>query len=236
MNLKNKIVVVTGAASGLGKELAKGLAALKCDLILVDKIAKGSIVRVDLEQPEEIASFSAQVLEQKGYIDILINCAGILIPERLPKSTVEDWHKVINTNLTAPFLLVKYFASAMNEKSEAPLVVNISSKSGEMGSPFCASYVASKHGLNGLTEAINEEYRIHGKLRAVSFCPGSIDTPAQKLLNGYPGIAPKPGIDSILNATTTAQMIIDIIRYSDTIDVSDISFQARKNQIYRKNK
>jgi NAD(P)-dependent dehydrogenase (short-subunit alcohol dehydrogenase family) len=140
----------------------------------------------------------------------------------------------VDVNLTAPFLLVRNFVRTMNEKSPAPLVVNVSSKSGKQGGPFCASYVCTKFGLNGLTEAINEEYRINGKLRAISFCPGSMDTPMQDALKGYPGIAPKPGIDAVLEPVSSARMMVDIISYSDIIDVSEVSFQGRKTQTYKK--
>ena len=251
MDLKGKKVLITGASSGLGKELSLCLGEEVCDLILVSnqkkelesiateirkKHSAASVTTfcIDLARPEEIGSMCTEVLHQKEYLDILINCAGIIIPERIENVKTEDWQKVLAINLTAPFLLVKYFARSMNEKSGAPLVVNISSSAGKRGDPFCVSYVASKFGLNGLTEAINEEYRIHGKLRAVSFCPGSIATPFQDTLDGFSAIAPKPGVDTILNSATSAKMILDIIGYSDAIDVSELSFKARKNQVYRK--
>lgn len=251
MNLKRKIVLITGASSGLGKELSRCFGKAGCDLILVSNQKEGlesiateicnshtaaSVLTycIDLEHPNEIESMCTSVLRKKKYLDILINCAGIIIPEHVEKVKTEEWQKVLAINLTAPFLLVRHFTHSMNEKSESPLVVNISSKSGKQGSPFCVSYVASKFGLNGLTEAINEEYRINGKLRAISFCPGPMDTPVQEALGGYPGVTPKPGISSILNPVTSAQMIVDIIRYSDIIDISELSFQARKNQLYVK--
>ncbi|GEM_PF-6106114 len=251
MNLEGKKVLVTGASSGLGRELSLCLGKEGCDLILVSnqkeelesiateirkKHSAASVATfcIDLARPDEVESMCMEVLQQKEYLDILINCAGIIIPERIENVKTEDWQKVLTINLTAPFLLVKYFTRSMNEKSEAPLVVNISSQVSKRGDPYCASYVASKFGLNGFTAAINEEYRVHGKLRAISFCPGSMETPFLNSVENQPAIAPRPGIDIMMSGTTSAQMIVDIIRHSDLIDISELVFQARKTQVYKK--
>ena len=251
MNLQGKNVLITGASSGLGKELSLCCGEAGCNLILISnqkeqlesvateirgKYTEASIITfcIDLQYPEEIESMCKEVLRKKEHLDVLINCAGIIIPERLENVPTEDWHKVININLTAPFLLVKHFTRSMNEKSESPLVVNISSQVSKRGDPYCASYVASKFGMNGLTAAINEEYRVHGKLRAISFCPGSMETPFLESVEDHPAIAPRPGVDIMMNSATSARMIVDIIRHSDLIDISELVFQARKTQIYKK--
>lgn len=243
MELQGLRVVVTGASSGLGKAIAMAFAEQQCQVAVLSNQAE-ELERTSLQlqsitsnvlscvgdlcDVEFLERFSRQVIDRFGWVDILVNNAGIILPEKLGTSDIRNWQQVLGVNLTAPFVLTNHFAPGMNQKSASPLIVNVASISGLMGSPYCASYVASKFGLVGLTEAINEEFRMHGRIRAVAICPGPIDTPSWGPLKGWAGIVPSPD-EKMLEPKMIADMIIQLAKMSDTVDVSRVMLKARKD-------
>lgn len=243
MDFKEMKIVITGASSGLGLAIAQAFADRGSKLAITSNESERlSIVSNelankasgllfedgDLRDIRFIENFAQKVIEKFGWIDILVNNAGIIIPERIGSSSIGNWNAVLDVNLTGPFVLTNVFAPTMNTLSPNPLIINIASLSGVYGSPYCASYVASKFGLVGLTEAINEEFRIHGRLRAIAICPGPINTPAIGPLKSWPGIAPSDN-DKVLEPHAVADLIIQLVQISDKVDISRLVLKARKD-------
>jgi NAD(P)-dependent dehydrogenase (short-subunit alcohol dehydrogenase family) len=240
IDLKDTVVVITGASSGIGKETAH-LFAKENSRLLLTALEEEELERVvrDLEKLTAVAAIAGDLTDEKfcqhvakeaidtyGRVDVLINNAGILIPERLGQTKLENWNKVLRLNLTAPFVLTNELVPVMSERAVWPLIINVSSMSGVVGTPFCASYVASKYGLVGLTDAINEEFRIHGRIRSIALCPGTVDTPGMHKVN-TPGISPKPE-DAVLDVHHVAYVAVFFAKLRDHVNIDRIVFKKRK--------
>lgn len=241
MELKDNVVLITGASRGLGREMALAFAKEKCKLIITsnEEAALGEVVNEikelsgtaesivgDLTADGFIKKLAKETIRIYGKVDIQINNAGIIIPEKLGFSSIENWNKVLAVNLTAPFNLSNELIPIMNKKAITPLIINVSSVSGVVGSPFCASYVASKYGLVGFTDAINEEFRIHGRVRSIAICPGTMETASMRKIN-QPGISPRPD-ESVLEPREVANFVVCIAKIRDHMDVAKIVFKRRK--------
>ena len=127
--------------------------------------------------PAQVTELARTVIAQYGRLDILVNAAGMNVaPRSIADGTVEDWQRVLATNVTGAYLLTKAFLSTMRTQGHGT-VINVVSDSGLRGNNFAGvAYIASKFGLRGLTEAINAEERQHG-IRATSIYPGEVNTP-----------------------------------------------------------
>ncbi len=189
--LAGQVAVVTGAARGIGAAVSHTLAALGAHVVLVardsaklsqvqrlihDASGEAEIAAVDLRSPEQIEALGAQVRRQHGRCDILVNNAGVATGggKALHEMALEDWQATFETNLQAPYLLIRAFAPMMIE-AKGGHIVNISSLAGRNPLPNGAAYSASKWGLNGLTYAVAEELRPYG-VRVSVVAPGSVNT------------------------------------------------------------
>ncbi len=169
--LEGKIVIVTGASSGMGKETAILLAQSGAIPILVARRAdrlreiqsiiesqggKSMIFPMDITNTPEIDTFIQKILATYGKIDILINNAGFGIICSLEDTPLQDFHDILNTNLVAPFYLCKKVIPLMKEQGNGH-IINISSVIGRRGMPHNSAYCATKFGLIGLTESLRVE-------------------------------------------------------------------------------
>ncbi len=190
-NLLGKTALVTGSTRGLGREIAENLAAAGCSIALngfgtsteietcKSKIKSTHDVEVfyhgaDLTIPSEIAELTTAVTRQLGPIDILINNAGMQFVSPLEDFPDDKWDAVIALNLSAAFHLTKAVLPGMRARKWGR-IVNISSAHGLVASPFKAAYVASKHGLIGLTKVTALETARDG-ITCNALCPGFIHT------------------------------------------------------------
>jgi NAD(P)-dependent dehydrogenase (short-subunit alcohol dehydrogenase family) len=190
MKLENKVALVTGAASGIGKAIAfqfakEGAAVVASDIIsdamgtVVDEInaaggkAVGLTVNVALES--DIASMVDTAMKDFGRIDVLCNNAGVL-DGMVPVAEVTDelWERVITINLKGPFLACRKVIPIMLEQS-AGAILNIASAAGLFGCRGGAAYTTSKHGLVGLTKNIAFMYAQRG-IRCNAICPGGVES------------------------------------------------------------
>jgi NAD(P)-dependent dehydrogenase (short-subunit alcohol dehydrogenase family) len=185
--------VVTGAGSGVGQAVAIKFAAEGWRVALVGRRAAtladtaalaGSKAddRVvafpcDVSEPDAVATMGAAVLARFAEVDVLVNAAGINVLRRsLDTLSIEDWHRVLATNLHGAYYCVQAFLPGMRER-QTGTIININSDVGKAARDLSgAAYVASKFGLRGLTQQINAEERGHG-VRACSICPRDINTP-----------------------------------------------------------
>jgi meso-butanediol dehydrogenase/(S,S)-butanediol dehydrogenase/diacetyl reductase len=185
----DKIILVTGAASGIGRASAERIGreggALFCvdvqEKALADCVASfrqaGFTVEAtvaDLANPDAAAEIIDRCVSHFGRIDVLLNVAGILRMDNTHELELADWNRVMAVNLTATFLLCKAAIPRLLETGGN--IVNVSSTSALQGMPYGAAYGASKAGVLALTRGIAVEYGKRG-LRANAVCPGSIETP-----------------------------------------------------------
>ncbi len=196
--MKNKTVIITGAASGIGKAAAelfatKGANVVVSDIqesegakVVKDINAKGGIAsffKTDVSKPEEMEALVNFALKTYGKLDIAINNAGIggeLNP--IAEMSIEGWQKVISVNLTSLFYGMKYQIKAML-KNGSGSIVNISSILGSVGFAGSAGYASAKHGVVGLTQTAALEYSAQN-IRVNAVGPGFIETPLLSVLDG----------------------------------------------------
>jgi 3-oxoacyl-[acyl-carrier protein] reductase len=188
--LDGKVAVVTGGGRGIGAAIAEKLAGMGASTVICGRSRKPldetaariksngercEALQCDVSDWKSIQEFSEKVRSQFGRTDVLVNNAGIgSFSSPLHQLPLEEWDKVINTNLRGPYLRIRAFAPMMIEAKGGD-IINISSLAGKNALPNGAVYAASKWGLNGLSYSVAEELRNH-KIRVTVICPGSTQT------------------------------------------------------------
>ena len=183
--LKDKVAIVTGAASGIGLATAEMLAKEGARVVLADineaqleavsaKIGADALA-VDLSKREGCRELADYAMKQHGRIDILVNVAGIQNVASVEDFPEERWDFMISLMLTAPFLLTKYAWPSMRQNGWGR-VINLNSIHGLVASEFKSAYVSAKHGLMGLTKTAALEGGPCG-ITVNSICPAYVRTP-----------------------------------------------------------
>jgi len=187
MRLDGKVCLVTGAARGIGREIAElfasrgATAVLACD-VNTEALASGlppnmSGEKLDVTDAAAVRVFVEKAKAKHGRIDVLVNNAGITRDALIQKMTDEDWDAVLAVNLKGAFLLTRAVAPLMMEAG-AGSIVNISSVAGLDGNIGQTNYAATKAGIIGMTRTWAKEFARKGaKVRANAVAPGFINTP-----------------------------------------------------------
>ncbi|GAB5560940.1 MAG: SDR family oxidoreductase [Synoicihabitans sp.] len=184
-DLMGRRALVTGSSRGIGLAMAHALASFGAEVVLNGRTAETlesatdqlrqqdlpvSCARFDVTSEEQIGHASAQI----GPIDILVNNAGIHRRAPLEDMSLEDWEKVISTNLTSAFLVSRAFVPSMIEK-RAGKIINVCSLMSDLARPTTGNYAASKGGLRMLTRAMCGEWAQHN-IQINGIGPGYIET------------------------------------------------------------
>lgn len=170
MTTKSRVALVTGAARGIGRQIAltlaeRGYAVASNDLEApedtVEELrkldAEALALPGDVSDEASVREMVGSVTEGFGRIDALVNNAGISLLKPAEETTAEDWRRVMEVNLTGPFLMCREFGSVMLRQGEGS-IVNMSSVAGLLGVADRAAYNTSKHGLIGLTRTLAAEW------------------------------------------------------------------------------
>ncbi|QGQ26311.1 3-hydroxybutyrate dehydrogenase [Gimesia benthica] len=182
-----KVALITGAASGIGAEIARTLYKQGCDVVIADLhepeyltelSAEGQrtlFVPTDLSQVEQCQSLVERVTRERGGVDILVNNAGFQHVSPLEDFPEVVWEKMLQVMLTAPFLLTKYVLPGMKQRQWGR-IINMGSIHSQVASLNKAGYIAAKHGLVGLTKTTALEGGAF-QITANVICPAYVRTP-----------------------------------------------------------
>lgn len=191
MKLKNKVAIVTGAASGIGKEIAlvyarEGAKIAIADLnlsqaqLVADEInaehGQAMAVAMNVTDEEQVNLGVDAVAKYFGAVDILVSNAGIQIIEAVDKLAFADWKKLLAIHLDGAFLTTKACLKHMYASGNGGSVIYMGSVHSKEASMLKAPYVTAKHGLLGLCKVVAKEGAAHG-VRANVICPGFVRTP-----------------------------------------------------------
>lgn len=227
--LSDQLAVVTGAGRGIGRAIALRLAAMGARVVLTardpgglekvkqaieDQAGSALVMPCDLTDSNAVSELGAAIRAQCGRCDILINNAGIgVLRKPLVDLAVEEWDKMMHTNLRAPYLMIRALAPLMIA-ARSGHIINISSLAGKNVLPEGAAYAASKWGLNGLTYSVAEELRQHN-VRVSVIAPGSVNT-------GFGGGGSSKDPGRMIQPEDVAQVVAMLVTQKPTSFVSEV--------------
>jgi len=188
-NLKDKIAVVTGAASGIGQATAVEFADKGADLVVSDineaglaetvsaieaKGRKAVTLGVDVSKPEQVEGMINKTVDTFGRIDILMNNAGVGLSGEMRHLSLKDWEWIVGINLWGPIYGI-HFALPHMVKQKSGHIVNVASSAGLIASPGMSAYTTTKFGIVGLSEVLRNEVARFG-IGVTVVCPGFVRT------------------------------------------------------------
>jgi NAD(P)-dependent dehydrogenase (short-subunit alcohol dehydrogenase family) len=221
MQLKNQVVILTGASEGIGRVIAQALAEEGACLVLAartpEKLAAVAAeiramgnqvldVPTDVTRPREVEALVQKTIDAFGRVDLLINNVGRGLRKPFTQTTDEDWSNLIATNLSSVLYGCRAVLPQM-ERQGSGLIINIISRSGRVGEANLAAYCAVKHGVAGLTKALAEEEGPKG-IHVNAVCPGAVRTERMERMlpqvDKSNWLAPEQVAKTVLFVATTA--------------------------------
>jgi NAD(P)-dependent dehydrogenase (short-subunit alcohol dehydrogenase family) len=175
MTKDNRVVLVTGASSGLGLAVANYLSEMGCIVYAgarsfksekLDQTAAHSSkvhnkIYLDVTKPESVDKALNTIMVREGRLDILVNCAAFLVLGSVEDTNIEDYRGVLETNLLGTLRMCQSVVPIMRKQKDG-LIINFSSLNGIMATPFQSAYVSSKFAIEGMTECLSLEVRDYG--------------------------------------------------------------------------
>jgi NAD(P)-dependent dehydrogenase (short-subunit alcohol dehydrogenase family) len=200
--MNDSVALITGASSGIGRATAEAFAAKGVRVVLaarrqdeLDSLVteieaqggKATAIKTDVSSAKDVERMVSHAIGAFGRLDYAVNNAGIEGKwAGIIDLAEDDWDRVLNINLKGTFLCMKYEARAMLDCGHGGAIVNIGSVNSFLGFPTGSAYVASKHGLIGLTSSVSAELAPQG-IRVNLVCPRFIDTPMHHRARGVVG-------------------------------------------------
>lgn len=227
--IKGKNALVTGAGKGLGRALAIALAQEGVNVGLMarttsqlEEVAaevkklgvKAAVVTADVTDMEAVNKAVADVREQLGTIDILINNAGVGAFGKFLEMEPAKWESIIKVNLIGPYYVTRAVLPEMIERQTGD-IVNVSSTAGQKGAPVTSAYSASKFGLIGMSESLMQEVRKHN-IRVTTLTPSTVATDMAidlKLTDGNP--------ERVMQPEDFAELVISQLKLNRRVFVKE---------------
>ena len=183
-NLDGKVALVTGGGSGIGLAISRSLAERGARIIIndlqdygqaaADEVG-GEFLKADLSSMEETKELGRRAVEVEGHVDILVNNAGLQHISPVEDFPDEEWARLVQIMLVAPFQITKVVVPGMKQRGWGR-VINLSSIHGLVASPYKSAYISAKHGIIGFTKTVALEVGEHG-ITVNAICPAYVRTP-----------------------------------------------------------
>lgn len=235
-NIQGKVVIITGASSGIGEAAAKELASKGAKLVLAARredrlkdlqqsiLSNGgqAVYKVtDVTSHEQMEDMAALALNEFGTIDVLINNAGIMPHSFLYKKKVDDWNKMIDVNIKGVLYGIAAVLPTMRERKTGH-IINVSSVAGHVVGAGSTVYAGTKFAVRAISEGLRKEESSHN-IRSTIISPGAVDT---ELTNSITDMDLKPGIDKIyegaINADSIARAIVFAIEEPAEVAINEM--------------
>lgn len=231
-NLENKIAVVTGASSGIGRAIALSLAGHGAEVCLVGRrpevletVMENAGLRapqmrryqIDLTVDNDILHFKKYLEQTFGRVDILVHSAGTICLGELERLPVEEFDRQFSVNVRVPYLLTQVLLPMI--KSCRGQVVFINSSAGLHAMPKVGQYAATKHALKAIADSLRKEVNADG-IRVMSIFPGRTATPMQEKVHEMEGKTYDP--DIFIRAQDVADVVINALLLPVTAEVTDL--------------
>jgi NADP-dependent 3-hydroxy acid dehydrogenase YdfG len=236
--IKDKVVVITGASSGLGEATARRLAREGAKLVLgarrlerLRALAEGlslgddAVVQTDVTDREQVENLVKHAAQTHGRVDAIINNAGLMPLSPLEALRVEDWDRMIDVNLKGTLYGIAAALPHMKEQ-QGGHVINVSSVAGHTVNPGGAVYSATKYGVRVISEALRQEVKPYN-IRTTVISPGAVATE-------LPGSVTEPDVAEGVNALyesvavpadSFASMVVFAMSQPEDVDVNEILFR-----------
>jgi NADP-dependent 3-hydroxy acid dehydrogenase YdfG len=242
--IKDKVVVITGASSGLGEATARRLAADGAKLVLgarrierlqalAVELALGAdaAVRTDVTQCAQVASLVDHAVRRHGRIDVLLNNAGLMPHSPLERGKVQDWERMIDVNIKG--VLYGIAAALPHMKAQkSGHIINVSSVAGHLVRPGGAVYSATKHAVRVISEGLRQEVKPYN-IRSTIISPGAVATELPDSIT-EPDVA--KGIHDFyeqfaIPADSFARMVAFAMSQPDDVDINEILFRPTRQEL-----
>lgn len=243
-NIKDKVVVITGASSGLGEATARHLARSGARLVLgarrIDRLqalakdiglGSNAAVATDVTNADQVTRLIDHAVKMHGRIDVLINNAGLMPHSPLERGKVADWERMIDVNLKG--VLYGIAAALPHMKAQkSGHIINVSSVAGHIVRPGGAVYSATKHAVRVISEGLRQEVKPYN-IRSTIISPGAVATELPDSIT-EPDVA--KGIHDFyeeyaLPAASFARMVAFAISQPEDVDVNEILFRPTRQEL-----
>ena len=241
-NIKDKVVVITGASSGLGEATARHLAELGAKLVLgarrMDRLQslarelrlpQGAVVSTDVTQAEQVKHLVDRAIELHGRVDVLLNNAGLMPFSPLERLKLSDWDRTIDVNIKGVLYGIAAVLPHMKSQRSGQ-IINVSSVAGHKVGPGGVVYAASKHAVRVISEGLRQEVKPYN-VRSTIISPGMVATELVDSIT-EPDIADvmRERYTGALPASSFASIVAFAISQPEDVDINEILFRPTSQE------
>jgi len=239
--LEGKTIIITGASSGLGAQMARKFAPLGANLVLgarredklaalCDELGQNTHYQLcDVTKAEDVDALAQRALEEFGRIDVLINNAGVMPLSFFSEKKLEEWNRMIDVNIKGVLHGIAAVIDTMNTQKSGH-IVNIASVAGHVVTPSSGVYAATKFAVRAISEGLRQESR--GYLRTTIISPGAVTS---ELTQSITNDKIAQGIDKLYEDAISAEAIADACLYAleqpEEVDVNEIIVRPTKQKL-----
>jgi NADP-dependent 3-hydroxy acid dehydrogenase YdfG len=240
--IENKVVIITGASSGLGEATTRHLAQHGAKLVLgarrVDRLEAlarelglddDAVVRTDVTQREQVKSLVGHAVQAHGRIDVMLNNAGLMPSSRLELLKIEEWDRMIDVNLKGVLYGIAAVLPHMIAQKSGH-IINVSSVAGHKVGPGGAVYAATKHGVRVISEGLRQEVKPYN-IRTTIISPGAVATELTRTITD-PAVAEgmRKTYEKAIPAESFARAVAFAMSQPEDVDINEILFRPTSQE------